>query len=192
MKKVILLGDSIRMMGYGPRIPALLGEAYSVWQPEDNCRFASYTLRMAFEYADALKQADIIHFNCGLWDECDLFGDGPFTPLPVYADTMVRLARILKSYLAPGGKLIFATSTVPSPRMWGHDAKRIQDYNQAVLQAFQTPGSGLEDVQIDDLYTPVCQNVDALICEDLIHLNEQGSILCASLVADSIRRAAES
>lgn len=40
MKKVTLLGDSIRQIGYGTRVPQLLGSKFEVFQPEDNCRFA--------------------------------------------------------------------------------------------------------------------------------------------------------
>ena len=72
MKKVVLLGDSIRMMGYGSHVAGCLGEGYTVWQPEDNCRWAQYTLRMLFEYKNELKDADVIHFNVGHWDLCRL------------------------------------------------------------------------------------------------------------------------
>ena len=48
MKKVVLLGDSIRLWGYGTKVPEMLGEDYEVWQPEDNCRFVKYTLRGLF------------------------------------------------------------------------------------------------------------------------------------------------
>lgn len=41
MKKVVLLGDSIRLVGYGPRVPELLGSDYEVYQPDENCRFVS-------------------------------------------------------------------------------------------------------------------------------------------------------
>ena len=40
MKKIALLGDSIRQIGYGSKVVELLGEDYDVWQPDDNCRFA--------------------------------------------------------------------------------------------------------------------------------------------------------
>ncbi len=49
MKKVVLLGDSIRLWGYGTKVPELLGKDYEVWQPEDNCRFVKYTLRGLFD-----------------------------------------------------------------------------------------------------------------------------------------------
>ena len=39
MKKVVLLGDSIRLWGYGTKVPDMLKGEYEVCQPEDNCRF---------------------------------------------------------------------------------------------------------------------------------------------------------
>ena len=181
MKKVVLFGDSIRQIGYGNRVCELLGEDYTVWQPEDNCRFASYTLRMLFDYQEQLKGADIIHFNCGLWDVCDLFGDGAFTPLEDYVRTMARIAAILKTY-AP--TVIFATTTTPDPEMPGHDINRLKTYNAAVCAALEPMG-----VRINDLFTPVASDIDGMICEDHIHLSAHGIEVCAKQVADCIRAA---
>ena len=179
MKKIILLGDSIRL-SYGDRVRELLGEGYTVWQPEDNCRFASYTLRMLYDYREQLKGADLIHFNCGLWDMCDLFGDGPFTPLEVYAEQMVRIAKILKTY-AP--VVIFATTTPPSPKMWGHDLNRVRAYNAAAMAALEPLG-----VLFDDLFTPVAEDIDRMISEDYLHASPYGVEILANRVADCIRK----
>ncbi len=179
MKKVVLLGDSIRLMGYGPHIPALLGENYTVFQPEDNCRFASYTLRMLFDYNDVIAGADIIHWNNGLWDTCDLFGDGAFTPIDTYVEQLKRIAGILKTY-AP--TVIFATTTVPDPDMCGHTWERIDAYNKAAVAALQPMG-----ILINDLYPLVTENIEAMICEDHIHLTPEGSRIVAEKVADAIR-----
>ena len=49
MKKVTLLGDSIRQIGYGKTVAEELGkEGIEVFQPEENCRFSKYTLSYAF------------------------------------------------------------------------------------------------------------------------------------------------
>ena len=178
MKKIILLGDSIRL-SYGNRVRELLGEDYTVWQPEDNCRFAAYTLRMLFEYKAQLEGADVIHFNCGLWDMCDLFGDGPFTPLEVYAEQMVRIAKILKTY-AP--VVIFATTTPPSPKMWGHDLDRVRAYNAAAMAALEPLG-----ILFDDLFTPVAEDIDRMISEDYLHASPYGVEILANRVADCIK-----
>ena len=178
MKKVILLGDSIRL-SYGNRVRELLGEGYTVWQPEDNCRFAAYTLRMLFEYKAQLEGADVIHFNCGLWDMCDLFGDGPFTPLEVYVEQMVRIAKILKTY-AP--VVIFATTTPPSPKMWGHDLDRVRAYNAAAMAALEPLG-----ILFDDLFTPGAEDIDRMISEDYLHASPYGVEILANRVADCIK-----
>ena len=178
MKKIILLGDSIRL-SYGNRVRELLGEGYTVWQPEDNCRFAAYTLRMLFDYKAQLEGADVIHFNCGLWDMCDLFGDGPFTPLEVYVEQMVRIAKILKTY-AP--VVIFATTTPPSPKMWGHDLNRVRAYNAAAMAALEPLG-----VLFDDLFTPVAEDIDRMISEDFLHASPYGVEILANRVADCIK-----
>ncbi len=179
MKKIVLLGDSIRLIGYGPHVPALLGDEYTVWQPEDNCRFASYTLRMLYDYKDVINGADVIHWNCGLWDTCDLFGDGAFTPLETYIEQIKRIAGILKTY-AP--TVIFATTTVPSPAMWGHSWERIQAFNQAAIEVLEPMG-----ILINDLYPLVANDCEHMICEDLIHLSAEGNLVIAHKVADTIR-----
>ena len=178
MKKIILLGDSIRL-SYGNRVRELLGSDYTVWQPEDNCRFAAYTLRMLFDHRPQMEGADIIHFNCGLWDMCDLFGDGPFTPLEVYGEQMVRIAKILKTY-AP--VVIFSTTTPPSPKMWGHDLNRVRAYNAAAMAALEPLG-----VLFDDLFTPVAEDIDRMISEDYLHASPYGVEILANRVADCIK-----
>ena len=178
MKKIILLGDSIRLSSQN-RVTELLGSDYTVWGPEDNCRFASYTLRMLYDYREVLKGADIIHFNCGLWDMCDLFGDGPFTSLEVYVEQMVRIAKILKTY-AP--VVIFAATTPPSPKMWGHDLDRVRAYNAAAMAALEPLG-----ILFDDLFTPVAEDIDRMISEDYLHASPYGVEILANRVADCIK-----
>ena len=72
MKKIVLLGDSIRLWGYGTRVPEMLGEEYEVFQPEDNCRFAKYTLRMVFDLKAQIEGSEVIHWNNGHWDLCQI------------------------------------------------------------------------------------------------------------------------
>ena len=179
MKKIILLGDSIRL-SYQNRVRELLGPDFAVWGPDDNCRFASYTLRMLYDYREQLKGTDLIHFNCGLWDMCDLFGDGPFTPLEVYVEQMVRIAKILKTY-AP--VVIFAATTPPSPKMWGHDLDRVRAYNAAVMAALEPLG-----ILFDDLFTPVAEDIDRMISEDYLHASPYGVEVLANRVADCVKK----
>lgn len=77
--KITLLGDSIRG-AYGKEVPRLLGDDFTVYQPQDNCRFSAYTLRGLFEWREEMEGSRIVHWNNGLRDICNLFGDGCFTP----------------------------------------------------------------------------------------------------------------
>ena len=94
MKKIAFLGDSIRM-GYAARTMELLGDGYEYFQPTDNCRFATYTKRLVWDHRAKLEGSEVIHWNNGLWDICNLWGDGCFTPLDEYIREMEGLARRL-------------------------------------------------------------------------------------------------
>lgn len=181
MKKVVLLGDSIRQLGYGKKVEENLQPECEVWQPEDNCRFAKYTLRMLFDYKPQIEGADVIHWNNGLWDACDIFGDGPFTSLDEYVNNMLRIADILLSY---GKKVIFATITPTHPEYPYHDYDRIKLYNDTIVPKLQEKG-----VIINDLFDLMKDHRFDGICEDLIHLNEYGVELCAKQVTEAIQKA---
>lgn len=66
MKKVVLLGDSIRL-GYQSTVRELLAGRAEVWSPEENGQHSTNHLLNIQEWYIA-QQADVIHFNFGLWD----------------------------------------------------------------------------------------------------------------------------
>ena len=182
MKKVVLLGDSIRLMGYGSKVPELLGDGFEVWQPEQNGMFVSNVLRQLFDNADRIKEADIVHFNSGEWDICELFDDGPFTPVEFYVSQILRITEILQKQ---GKTVIFATTTpVRQENRYNHN-EVIRQFNAAVIPPLREKG-----VAINDLYSVVAADLYANICDDTIHLSEQGIALCAESTAEAIRRAA--
>ena len=76
--KITLLGDSIRLQ-YQDRVAELLGGDFEVFGPSENCRFAKYTLRGLFDWEKKMSGSRIVHWNNGLWDICNLFGDGLFS-----------------------------------------------------------------------------------------------------------------
>lgn len=184
MKKVVLLGDSIRMIGYGPLVPELLGEDYTVWQPEDNCRFVKYTLRGLFEWREQIEGADIIHWNNGLWDtSTGLFDDGgkSFTDEAEYVSNMLRVAKELKK-IAP--RVIFATTTPVRPDYEYNDNGVIDRYNEVLVPQLRAMG-----LEINDLHSVVAADVMKYVREsDKIHLSEEGAKLCAEQVARVIRQ----
>ena len=182
MKKVTLLGDSIRQIGYGTRVPELLGEDYEVFQPEENCRFVKYTLRMLFDYRAQIEGSDIIHWNNGLWDiTTGLFDDGePFTSEQEYVENMLRVAKELKKL---GKRVIFATITPVHNEYVYNKNSVIQRYNELIVPKLQEMG-----IEINDLHATVMQDLYKYIGQDQLHLSPEGIEICAKQVADIIRK----
>ena len=184
MKKITLLGDSIRQIGYGLKAAEAFGNGYTIFQPDDNCRFASYMLRMVFDCQKEIRSSDAVQFNCGSWDACDLFGDGAFTPLDEYLATMMRITRLLQG-MCP--HVIFATTT---PVLEGGTDQRndlIVLENEAIVPLMRERG-----VVINDLYSLVQSDIDRFIrADDRVHLTEAGIDACARQTADIIKRELE-
>ena len=181
MKKITLLGESIRMIGYGMHVPKMLGEEYEVFQPSDNCRFSKYTLRgVLHEWKNDMAGSDIIHWNNGLWDFCDL-GDGPFCSKEEYATNMVRIAKLL---LAQAKVVIFATTTPVSNDNPSDKNQRIIEYNEYIVPILREMG-----IIINDLHSVVYPYIDEYIRDDKIHLTEKGAIACAEQVVKAIKDA---
>ena len=183
MKKVVLLGDSIRLIGYGETVARELAGEFTVWQPKENCCYAKYTMRGLFEWRKDLEDVDIIHWNNGLWDLCTMVDNENFTPVELYADEMIRLAGMLQKRAK---KVIFATTTPVRTGNRDMSNADVEAYNAAVVSRLEAMG-----VVINDLHKAVSLDIDRYICDDLTHLNEEGIALCAGLVTDVIRRQAE-
>ena len=183
MTKVALLGDSIRLVGYGTVVPKMLGEEYEVFQPADNCRFAKYTLRGLFDWENELKGCDIVHWNNGLWDTVRNRPDSePFSSPEEYLETILRIAKYLK---ANHRVVIFATTTPVRPENPNNDNDRIAEYNALVVPELEKLG-----VIINDLNAVVSKDITGNIREDdLIHLTEKGIEACAKQVVSFIKQA---
>jgi lysophospholipase L1-like esterase len=180
--KVVFLGDSIREQ-YAPKVTELLGEEFEVWHPNENCRFSKYTLRGLFGWANAMKGADIVHWNNGLWDICDLWGDGTFSSEEEYVANMLRILGILQKNHK---KIIFATTTPVRPENRYDKNVNIDRFNQIIVPILKERG-----VIINDLNGLLKTDVYRYIREDCIHLSEDGIELCANQVAQYIKAAAE-
>ena len=190
MKKIVLIGDSIRM-GYDKYIKEALAGCAEVYYPEENCRFAEYVLRYAHDWkanGGWGDDVDLVHWNAGLWDALELFGDEPLTPLPYYAEAIKRIDKRLRM-LFPKAKFIFATSTNVSEKMARPEFMRhndtIEKYNATALSALADT-----DTIIDDLY-PLTAGVPDSYRSDWVHFyTPEGteliggkvlSVICAAL-----------
>ena len=154
MKKLILIGDSIRI-GYDAYVKEKLTGRAEVLYPAENGRFAQYVYR----YLDIWQReggwgsdADVVHWNAGLWDVLHLGpgDDGPITTPEQYAVTLGQIARRIRS-LFPHAVGVFALSTPVVEAGYGPDAWRrnteIERYNEIAQEVL-----GKEGTVIDDLY----------------------------------------
>ncbi len=182
--KAMLIGDSIRMYCQA-EITRQLENDFTVWGPEENCRFAKYTAKQLPIWFGAVGTPDIIHWNNGLWDTTHLYAeDGPFTPLEEY---LRYLAIVLRELRKRCPKVIFATTT---PVVEPHATQKnsvISAYNQAATAFMQAQG-----VPVNDLYAFVYPQRTTWLCEDGCHPAEAGKAAIGAEVARVIRNCAAS
>lgn len=185
MKKVLLIGDSIRV-GYQPRVVELLKGFAIVSGPEDNCRFSAYTLFNLSEWV-VDDDYDVIQWNNGQWDTCYMPDGKIHTTLTNYLESQERIATLL---LKMTRRLIFATTTPVWPEQYTSNLdyhRRNEDinaYNIAVANLL------LElNVEIIDLNGAILPDIKRYISEDMVHLTDDGNELCASLIARAIEGA---
>jgi lysophospholipase L1-like esterase len=185
LPKVMLLGDSIRM-SYQPLVADLLAGKAEVVGPAVNGRFSLFTLTSIPEWVGALGRPDVIHWNNGIHDAGYNPGRAPVQiPLEDYVGNVQRIVNHVRSNLTP--KLIFATSTPPHPdkpfseKGWGWKQGDIERYNEAAKQVMANLS-----VQVNDLHGLVSADPNRLLCDDQLHLSEEGKKLCAEAVAKCV------
>ena len=168
-------------MQYAPLVREQLGAGYEIYEPEENCRFAKYSLRGMWDWKADMKGSRIVHWNNGLWDMCDLFDDGMFTSVEEYVSTILRIADIL---LARHEIVIFATTTPVRKENLHNKTEEIKRYNDALVPLLKEKG-----IIINDLFSLIAADIPRYVCDDLIHLSKEGTELCAQAVTKAIRDA---
>ena len=183
-KTVLLLGDSIRL-GYGQIVRDKLSGVADVRYPEENCRFAYYTLRGICDWVRLVPdpaKVDVVHWNCGLWDLGQRDGREPLTPIDVYAATIGRIADEIRHYF-PNAKIVFATTTPLNPAVkspWHTRGEgEIVRYNAAAVAELLPRG-----VLIDDLNGFVKREGLSREQREIVHFNPVG---CNRLADEVIR-----
>ena len=194
MKKVLLLGDSIRI-GYQQYVKEELAGEYEVRYPEDNGRFAAYTLWQVNQELKWNPDIELVHFNNGYWD---MNIEAPMTeaihPIEEYVSFLRRIVALCRQC---GTKVVFAT-TVPileagaagdNTGVQGtinYSNEWVKTYNAAAVKLMEEL-----DVPVNDLYALCMEDDLRYKCEDMLHLSEEGSRRCAKQVAEFVRRYAE-
>ena len=119
MKKIVLVGDSIRM-GYEETVCAQLEGWADVWGPEQNGGTSENVLAHLDEWV-ITRPPDVLHINCGLHDLKKEFGqDVAAVPLNAYTD---NLRTIMTRVKAETDAIVVWALTTPVNQEWHHKNK---------------------------------------------------------------------
>ena len=191
MKKVLLLGDSIRM-GYDDYVKELLdGKCEVFYNARDNGRFVTYTLWQMNQMFHDYGPFDLVHWNNGYWD---MNIEPPMeTPLFSVEEYSYFLRRMVHEIRKNKSKVIFALTTPileagTAADHTGTGALSIR-YNDVWVQEYNNAAKKImveEKVPINDLYTLCKKDKNYYKCQDMLHLTEEGYHRCATQIAEMI------
>ena len=188
MKRVILIGDSIRM-GYQPVVERELGGLADVRGPGENGGTSDNVLTHLDEWAVS-HEADLVHVNCGLHDIKRLRdADDIMVPLDRYRSNVEEILRTLVDRTSAG--VIWATTTPVNERRhaerkgFDRHERDVADYNRAAVDVARELG-----VEVNDLWGVVTRSGrDGLLAEDGVHFTQAGYGLLGKEVARAARGA---
>ncbi len=187
MKKVLLIGDSIRK-GYCGYVRDDLAGMAEVYYPEDNCRYTQFTfveLAGWVKLTENPREVAVIHWNNGHWDAAHWDGaDKSLNSVHEYAAMLERIYWRLRKY-CPDAQIIFALTTPmhgdvnlsSNPRT----TEEIMEYNDAARQVMTRVG-----VPINDLFA-VAERLPAAYYADYAHFTPEGYRELAHVVTRVIR-----
>jgi lysophospholipase L1-like esterase len=187
MKKVLLIGDSIRL-GYCRYVKEELKDIADVYYPDENCRYTQYTfveLSKWLAMAGDPKTISAVHWNNGHWDIAHWQKDRlPLNSAEQYSLMLERIYQRLRSN-CPSAKITFAlTTTVHPDGLTGENPRtneEIKLYNDAARKVISGLGG-----QINDLFS-VTKDFPPSLYSDWTHFTEEGYRLLAKTVAKVIR-----
>ena len=187
MKKLLLIGDSVRM-NYDKYVRQALEGRVNVLFPNENARFAAYTYYAIGDWEHNCRfgeDVDVIHWNTGLHDVIRIHYDEPMTPPEIYGYYLGRIIRRLKD-VYPNAQQIFALTTPV------RDEKYVQPWivrksadidriNEAALRVMNENG-----VPVNDLASVVRRYEPDDIYADATHYNDTGAAILAKAVLEKV------
>ena len=189
MKKVILVGDSIRM-GYEPvAVRELAGWAEVIEMGGIQGGNTRNVLAHLDEWVIS-RDPDIVHLNAGLHDMARDLGPGPENrvPLDEYRANLERILQTLQR--ETGAALVFALTTpvdlerqLAVAKAVNRTAEDVAAYNAAAREV----AAGL-GVAVNDLHAAVVEAGAAeLLDEDGVHFTPAGSEVLGRAAAAAVR-----
>lgn len=187
MKKILLLGDSIRL-GYERYVKEMFDGHAKVYSPGDvNGGMAQFIQRWLNEWkrrGNFPDDMDLVHWNAGLWDVLRICGDEPLSSPAFYAETLERVHKRIK-LLFPKAKIVFALSTWVQEDLYQGEYQRynkdIELFNEIAIKTLKPLGE-----EFDDLYS-VTKNAPKECFSDMTHFNTvEGIKLVGNKVVDCL------
>ena len=187
MKKLLLIGDSIRM-NYDKYVRQALEGQVQVLTPDENARFAAYTYYAIGDWEHRQRfgeDVDVIHWNVGLHDVIHFHYDDVMTPPEIYGYYLGRIIHRLKD-VYPHAQQIFALSTPGRDEKYVlpwivRKNKDIDEINRVALAVMEKNG-----VPVNDLASVVRGYDPDEIYADATHYNYTGSVILAKAVLDAV------
>jgi len=185
MKKLILIGDSIRK-GYQPFVEKNLEGKFEVWGPEENCGTSENILSHIEEWIIS-KFPDIVHMNCGGHDiKKEFNSDQPLVSLDKYAANLEKIFTIIKEKTK--ARIIWATITPINEKV--HNQKKgfnrfekdIIAYNKIALEISKKMG-----IEVNDLFEKIIKlGIDKYLQSDGTHFTKEGYFILGKMISEFI------
>ena len=176
MKKVLLLGDSIRM-GYCNFVKSELAGSAEVCFPAENCRFTQYTLvslrNWLKETGIPREEIELVHWNNGHWDVAHFHDDElPLNTPELYGIMLERIYCHLRKF-CPNAQIVFALTTpvtsTKGPAGNPRSNSEIEKYNAVAVEVMNKLG-----VRINDLYSLTKESISDDLYADFCHFTPEG------------------
>ena len=186
MKKVVLIGDSIRM-GYQETVCKELADIAEVSTEEENGGTSTNILKHLDEWIIS-KTPDLIHINCGLHDLRKDFGTtAPRTPLTQYINNVHTILTRLQT--ETDATIIWVQTTPVNEEL--HHKNKGFDRFEADVDIYNAAAAEIANklkISINDMFS-VVQTIgrDNILFDDGVHFTPEGYILMGKKVAECIR-----
>jgi len=182
--RILLMGDSIRL-SYQPLVMEQMKDRAEIVGPNENGRWAGFTLTQLPTWLEELGEPDIVHWNNGIWDS----GYWPKrTPIQISIENYIDdLCQVLTRLRVVSNHVIWATTTPIHPDKrdhgdgWRWNLSETKLYNAAAQDLMTGEG-----VPINDLNAVVQKHLDENLADDLLHLSEIGRRRCAKTVVSTL------
>ncbi len=187
MKKVTLIGDSIRMH-YQQAVIESLADVAEVWAPEVNSKSSTDILANLDEWV-LTQPADVIHVNCGLHDLKREFDAG--APAIPQADYEANIRQILTRIQAGTSAILIWAATTPVNTEWHRKTKPFDRLDADVI-AYNAAAAGIATelgLPVNDMYALVdAVGRDSWLSPDGVHFTDPARIEMGKAVAAFLRR----